>query len=226
MTKQQFIEKVLIVLNDANSGVFDGDMIGSDMVQINNYIEQQYPSAWRKAVNLLPKHYFAQKAESPPTPTGGVRVEADLPDGTGYIVLPNDYFRLVNLKMQGWEAACGEAVPENDLINAVQNNQYTRGNFKRPVCVLRKTLVSPPAPEGGDSELKDVIYYYSLKRGLDEHKIELFTYIPLVTELAAEVDVADNAIEILAHITAAEVLTTQEKFDVAKEVGQKYMQML
>ena len=212
MTKQQFIEKVLTVLNDVDSGVFGANMIGSDMVQINNYIERQYPSAWRKAANLLPKHHFQQQHKNDAV------VEADLPHGTGYIVLPKDFFKLVNLKMQGWEVACEDAQPETPHINAVQNNQYTRGNFKRPVCVLRKTMV--------DNSLKDVIYYYSLKEGETEHKIELFTYIPLVTELADPIDVDDDAAEILAHITAEAVLIGQEKFEVAKRVEEKYLKMI
>ncbi|MDR2683764.1 MAG: hypothetical protein LBB53_00070 [Prevotellaceae bacterium] len=213
MTAEQFIERVLTVLNDVNSEIFDAELIGSDEVQMNNHIRLLYPSAWRKAVNLLPKHHFRQKDGS------SLYIVPNLSDGTGYIILPNDFYRLANLRMKGWKISCFEALPENEQINRRQQNEYTRGSFLRPVCVLRREPVN-------NNIMVNVIWYYSLKRGLEQHEIEKFAYIPIETELPNPVSTTDTAAEIIAWITAEMMLTGQEKTKQADIVQQKYLQML
>ncbi|MDR0872829.1 MAG: hypothetical protein LBN27_05095 [Prevotellaceae bacterium] len=237
MTKQDFIQRVLTILNEADNVIDGATLIGADMVKIDLYVENLYPAAWRRAVNVLPRHFFKSYSFA-----GQPHVQ-NKPQGTGYVVLPDDFLVLTSFKMRGWDSACLVLQPETPAINSRQANEYTRGTWKRPVCVRRVIVDSTSL-----TKPKDVLFYYSMWRtdsltdhgsdsltdhgstSLTDHiyEIETALYIKNVkalTETGGTVDIDERLIEPLAYLTASTVLTSMEKYDLAKMLDQKFTEI-
>ena len=213
MNKQEFINQVLHILNEA--GTIDGaEMIGADMTQLNKYIEKHYPGAWRRAVKILPRSWFDTKSFA-----DAAKV-VDAPDGTGYVILPADFLLLSSFRMKTWKVACKEAQEETPDINFKQSNEYLRGTPYEPVCVLR--LIN------SENTLKKAMYYYSVARSAsaDTHIVEEALYIPNVTTLADDVAIDDKLAEPLAYICAIAVLTTLEKATAAKAIEAELLKLI
>ena len=128
--KEKFISRVMQIMNelgwnDTQSGAF----VGSNTTKVVGHIENVFVDAWRKAVNLLPKIYFNTKDFSKS------RLISDFNTGVGYVVLPDDFYTLFSFKMLGWYKSAETILDNSDPMASVQANEYTRGNFVRPVCV-------------------------------------------------------------------------------------------
>ena len=214
MTKPEFITKVLYILNEADADISGADMIGSDMTKLEQYIENLYPAAWRRAVSLLPLSWFEKKSFSTSTKV------VNATDGTGYIILPDDYLKLSSFKMTAWKQSCMEANDETPAINRKQANEYLRGNIYKPVCVLRFI--------NHESALKKAMWYYSLPRTTDEatHVVETALYIPNVTILATNAVIDNKLSEPLAYICASTVLISLEKTDSSKGIESLLLEMI
>ena len=214
MTKTQFINHVLHLLNEAGS--IDGaEMVGADMTQLNLYIENLFPGAYRRAVNIPTlKPYFENTSFAANTHV------VNAPDGTGYVILPENYLALQSFKMTGWKTNVLEAQAETPQVNRKQANEYTRGSVQRPVCVLRFI--------NHENALKRALYYYSLPRRADAsgHSIEQALYIANVSTLADEINISEQLFEPLAHICAAAVLTSFEKTDAAKAIEAELIKLI
>lgn len=212
MTKDEFIQQVLHILNEAGS--IDGtEMIGADMTNINVQIEKLFPTAYRRAIKILSRTWFDTSSFATSTHVGNG------PDGTGYIVLPSDYMTLSSFKMAGWKAACLEAPDETPAINRKQDNEYTRGTAQRPACVIRHIST--------DNTLSRALYYYSLPKRADatSHVIEHALYIR-VKALTENIEISEQLFEPLAYIVAAAVLTTFEKYDAAKVIEAELIKLI
>lgn len=57
-------------------------------------------------------------------------------DGGGLLTIPDDFLRLVNLKMTGWNRSVSMVAGEGSDIDLMQRNKYTRGTAIKPVCVF------------------------------------------------------------------------------------------
>ena len=212
MTKLEFITQVLHILNEAGS--IDGaEMIGADMTMLNTQIEKLFPAAYRRAVKILPRTWFV------PISFADANKVANAPDGTGYVILPDDYLALSKFRMKGWKASSMEAPEETIAINRKQQNEYLRGTPERPVCVLR--LITH------ENALKKALYYYSLPRQADgtSHVVEEALYINIQT-LTDDINISEQLFEPLAYITASAVLTTFEKTTQADKVEAEILKMI
>ena len=78
----------------------------------------------------------------------------DNQDGSGYIKLPDDFLRLVALKMSGWKIGVNQAVKEGTQKALQQTNPFVRGTPAKPVCV-----------EGHDADGNLVLEFYSVPTG-------------------------------------------------------------
>ena len=138
---------------------------------------------------------------------------SDLPNGTGYILLPKDFYLLSKFKMTGWKIAAMEASIANSRTANIQNNEYTRGSEIRPAVVIDNKEV--------DGVIKPVLEYYSLQKGLSAHTVEEALYVPVVEELSGkpttyDLGINDQIIIPLAYLSAATVFTIFEKYPVAQ----------
>lgn len=88
---------------------------------------------------------------------------ADSGDGkTGSITLPDDFIRLVSLKMSDWHRPVSVFALPGDEIDKMQSNKHIRGGVAKPVAVLHKGTTGYKAK------------YYSVN---SSHEVEEFLYI-------------------------------------------------
>jgi hypothetical protein len=213
MNKTEFIALTMNVLNEADADMMQAELTGADMTQLETYIEKMWGSVWKKAVNLFPVHWFT------PVSFADAPIKGDGPDGTGYVVLPNDFLKLISFRMKGWKNNVTTLRSETEDENRRQTNEYTRGNANRPVCVLRWTT--------HENELSKAIYYYSLPRMADatDHVVNEALYISNIN-LDEETEINDIMGNALAHLAAATVLYSMEKADQAKVVENEMVKMI
>ena len=218
MTKQEYINRVLLIMNESN--MFDqsgNSMLGADVTQVDRYIEGSYVDAWRRCVKVMPRAWFKNETfiNEP--------IVSDLADGTGYVRLPDDFYLLSRFKMKGWQKAVLEAYNENEKTASIQTNEYTRGSEIRPVCTISNMIVL------GNSV--QALNYYSLRKGLNTHEIEEAIYVPVCKPLkdilvGDDIGLSDQVIEPMAYLSASGVFTMFEKYDIARELEGKAVQMV
>lgn len=119
----------------------------------------------------------------------------------GYVILPDNFLRLVSFKMAEWSRAVSTTLKVTDKKYATQRNKYTRGKTQKPQVALSHRTSS------GDS--KRVLEYYSVD---ESHSIDWFYYIQ---ETKAE-DVQQNLVDALTWVVAGMVLQITERVDLAK----------
>jgi len=212
MTKDSYIQRVLQILNEAD--VNTEELIGADMTTITLFIEKHYPASWRRALKAMRRTWF-----EPQSFVTGAKV-ANGPEGTGYVIVPDDYLELYSFRMTGWKTDCIEAPEETALINRKQANEFTRGTAQRPVCVIRTTMYN--------GTVKRALHYYSLPSTADgsNQTIEKALYIPNVTTLGNTINVTEQGAEPLCWISAATILTTLEKEQTAKIIESKITEII
>lgn len=217
MTKQEFINRVLLIMNEASMADPSGNMfIGADTAQMDRQIEGSFVDGWRRCVKVMPRSWFENKTFK------SALLTPDLTQGTGYVELPTDFYLLSSFKMKGWQKPVQEASIVNELVSDIQSNEYTRGSEIRPICVIDLEEI--------EGEIKNVLRYYSLKKGADSHEVEQAIYVPVAKPLkeidaTEELKLSDQVIEPLAYITASTVFTMHEKSDIAQALDARAVEM-
>jgi hypothetical protein len=217
MTKENYIKRVLLIMNEA--GLIDtlgNSMLGADTAQVDRYIEGSYVDAWRQCAKVMPRNWFENKDFTDRVPT------PNLAQGTGYVVLPDNFYLLTAFRMTGWKKTVYEAGIEDEKISSIQSNEYTRGSTIRPVCTI--------SSEWHNGEIRGVLNYYSLPKGLSAHKVEKAIYVPVVEPVLGKMDdyelrLTEQVIEPIAYLSAATVFTMFEKYDIAKALEQRAISM-
>ena len=217
MKKLEYISRVLLIMNemgrDDTQSIFTQ---GADSTQVDRYIEGSFIDAWRRCAAVLPKSWFGKKSFKT-----GQHVK-NLTEGTGYVVLPSDFYLLNSFKMVVWKKTVYDAYVQNDRISSIQANDFTRGSQIRPVTVLDTVEIGGAFP--------NVLRYYSLPKNLTNHTVEEAIYIPSVKPMSEytieeDIDIDPRIIEPLAYLSASTVFTIFEKYDIAKALEEKVVQM-
>lgn len=84
-------------------------------------------------------------------------------DGGGTLTVPEDFLRIVSLKMEGWNRSVTTIAGEGSDIDLMQRNRYSRGTAMKPVCVMSH-----------DASGNKVIEYFGASSG-----VERALYMPL-----------------------------------------------
>ena len=145
MNKSEYINRVLLIMNEA--GLFDREgnsFIGADVAQIDRFIEGSFVDAWRRCAQVMPKAWFKNQSFR------NAILKQYLSDGTGYVVLPDDFYMLTCFKMSGWKKPVLDAYILNERTSSIQSNAYTRGSQVRPVAVIEPVAaidyIATPTP--------------------------------------------------------------------------------
>ena len=191
--------------------------IGADTAQIDRQIEGSFVDAWRRCVKVMPRTWFENKSFKS---TAGL--VPNLAQGTGFVELPEDFYLLSAFKMETWQKAVQEAYVANDLVTSIQSNEYTRGSEIRPVCVIDIDEV--------EGQIKQVLRYYSVKKGQSAHVVEQAIYVPVAKPLKEinatdELKLSDQVIEPLAYLTASTVFTMHEKNAISQALDARAVEM-
>lgn len=152
--KDEIISKVKAIMNEIGEEETNSSLLDEDTIKIDQYIESCIGDALAMIV---------LKSAIPVNPKKGTSNPVNNNDGTGYIVLPDDFLKLIAFKMEGWKRTVSEAFPLDSEKAKQQSNEYTRGGNNKPVCVLSYS------PEG-----KKILEYYSVTGS--NHTVSVFVY--------------------------------------------------
>lgn len=185
----------------------------------------------------LPDHYWKVTSQSYDEATGIARAEIhvetgqirEMNDGTGYVILPDDFLRLYRFKLREWAVAAHRAYEVDDHVAALQSNPYTRGTKQRPVVVVKPCTyyTFPPEQDGEKPDINDwglqsgyALWYYSVAatRHVGEHDIEEATYVADLQEMPEEVGITHSCIAPLTYLTAYRVCLSMEKIEQARRL--------
>lgn len=125
-------------------------------------------------------------------------------DGSGFILLPDDYVRLVVFKMSDWERAVYEPLRVTDVRYQLQHSRYKgiRGNKQKPMVVYVNR------PEGKALE------FYSC--GSEDAFMELGQYIPKpYIDCTDGIDISEDCYNAVVYMTAGLLLMAYGEIDKA-----------
>lgn len=112
-------------------------------------------------------------------------------DGSGHVLLPEDFMRLVSFRMSDWRRRCVSAVSEDSREYALQRGVYAglRGTPERPVCALILR------PEG------KVLEYYSCRD--EEAAVSDAVYMPWPRVESGGIDISRRCYRAVVYAAAA-----------------------
>lgn len=193
MERIALINKVKTILDEISSEAMPIVDVG---VEDNNPLDQMIESLLdESAVEVLMKAPF-YRLDITTWDAEPVAYEKD--PTTGYILLPEDFLRLVYFRMDDWLRPVTELATKGDPVSLRQYNKHIRGGVARPIGVLSKTADGM------------IIEYYSTFT--KDHHVEDFQYI----RKAAAEEISDQMVDALCWICAGKVLIVIGRADQAK----------
>lgn len=127
-------------------------------------------------------------------------IQTQYTDGHGCLVIPDDWLRLVALKLKSWQSTLTMLMEPGSKEAQMQASRWTRGTPQKP-----KGMITTSPTSG-----KRVLMYWTAGRydanhapvgAVYDHEVELFTYIPYQklenvysTEIGQEKEVKDQKI--------------------------------
>lgn len=96
------------------------------------------------------------------SPETGLAQAVDDGEGTGHVVLPEGYLRLLEFKMKEWRRPVNAVAVAGSDVALRQHSPFTRGGCCKPVCVF------------GHRDGKPVLEYYTVR---GDHTVERFSYV-------------------------------------------------
>lgn len=193
MDREQIIERVLCCLDEAGiTQVIDPLLEGP----IENFLDE----AGRELMKVVPAYPFRDKFSNFTPQNNGL---VDYGDGSGSVLLPVGFVRMVSFRMAGWKCDATHLYTINDPIYKKQSNPYLRGGVSNPVVVLSGKR----------------LHYYSLPKGV-EHVVEKAEFLSDMP-----VDMFDDVlIDALTWLTASKVLYVLNEDSQAEMAHGQYVQ--
>lgn len=136
--------------------------------------------------------------------------------GRGRVLLPDDFMRLINFRMNDWERTVYEALSPADPEYKMQSSRFggIRGNPQKPVCAIVNR------PEGKALE------FYSCKS--EDAYVAEGQYVPYprIDEYGG-IDISERCYRAVVYMTAGLVLLSygeQEKASAMMEISKSMIQ--
>lgn len=124
--------------------------------------------------------------------------------GSGFVLLPDDFMRLMAFRMSDWERTAYEAISPDDPRYAMQSSRYggIRGNPQKPVCAIVMR------PEGRALE------FYS--SGTTDEQVVAGIYLPYPKiDADGMIEICERCYSATVYAVASLVLTTLGENDRA-----------
>lgn len=185
------IRDVRILMDDSTQTSSDLAELGIESnltyVETDNLIKRCIVEAIRTEYAMADISVIEGKEYTPTVQAGA--------SGTGTLSLPEDYMRLVCVKMNGWKLPCTNIVLITDPKYVLQKNRYSRGNSTHPVLVKNGS----------------VLEYYSVPAGTTA-ACEYFRYLPLPTISSSTVEIEPLLYNrIITRITALTLASLKDE---------------
>lgn len=125
-------------------------------------------------------------------------------DGSGFVVLPDDFMRLMAFKMSDWERVVTDAITVDDPMYAKQSSRYKgiRGNKQKPVCAIVNR------PEGR------VLEFYSCDNESATMEMGVYRPYPKIDEYKG-VEISERCYMAVVYVIGALTLMTYGATDKA-----------
>ena len=162
----ELVKEVRVTL-DENQVESEYLQSSTENMELNEIIRSKMPDAVRGIVEMCPVSLLNADAL---TLADDDRTENE--DGSGFVVLPNDFLRLVSFKLASWNRSVTSVADEESPTGLMQRNAFTRGTPMKPVCVLSHK-----------ADGRRVLEYFTASGGNDT--VERALYVPnpsIVTE--------------------------------------------
>lgn len=193
LSRDEIIRKVLSVIDELGNSV-------SIDATLNYPIANLLDQAGRDLLMVVPVGAINTK-----TTFNSASHKANA-DGTGEMVLPDDFVRLLCFKMRGWHRGVYHAISTNSNRYAKQFHRATRGGVAAPVVAISANRLE----------------YFSVL--LDaEHFVEVAEYVGF-----SEVDSTypHKLVDVLIWLTAAMSLKVMSEYDASKLAMEEYERLL
>lgn len=124
--------------------------------------------------------------------------------GSGWVLLPGDFMRLIAFRMSDWERTVYTAISADDPLYSKQSSRYKgiRGNIQKPVCAIVNR------PEGKALE------FYSCKSEAAYVSRASYQPYPCIDENDG-IDISERCYEAVIYNVAALALATYGEADKA-----------
>lgn len=168
-----------------------------DTLSLEEIIRSKIEEAVRRIESTAPPHYLEEGH------TFGDAVNSN-GDGSGWILLPDDFMRLVAFRMSDWERTVYAAISADDPEYAKQSSRYKglRGNVQQPVCAIVNR------PEG------KVLEFYSCNS--EQAYVSRANYIPYpAIDTDNGIDICERCYTSVVYTVAALTLMTYGENDKA-----------
>lgn len=138
---------------------------GLDNMELNEIIRSKLIDAARSILEVCPLNMLEPKEF---VAFEDKQIKND--DGSGYVVLPDDFLRLSQFKLNSWNRSVVNAAEEGSAISYMQRNLFTRGTPVKPVCVFAHNASG-----------KRIMEYYTAGKLNDtyDHNVEKALYVQL-----------------------------------------------
>lgn len=199
--------KVAIDQNsDSGQLLLDGDI---DTLSLDEIIRSKIEEAGRRVETSAPTHLLEE---------GHIFGNAIFweKNGCGWVLLPDDFMRLIAFRMSDWERTVYAAISVDEPKYKKQSSRYKgiRGNTQKPVCAIVNRA------EGKALE------FYSCDS--EDAQIVRSSYLPYPEiDEAGGIDISERCYSAVVYAAAALVLATYgdaDKASVMTELSKSFLQ--
>lgn len=174
-----------------------------ETLSLDELIRTKVLEATRRVESTAPVHYLEEGHTFGEDAVYWEKLES------GWVLLPNDFMRLIAFKMSDWERTVYAAISVDDPQYQKQSSRYKgiRGNVQKPVCAIVNRA------EGKALE------FYSCNS--QEAYIARASYIPY-PEIDEDggIDISERCYTSVVYMTASLVLSTYGEADLASAMLQ------
>lgn len=126
VSMEELIKDVRIAL-DENADQSSYIQSNADNLELDDIIRAKLPEAARDVTESADVEMLEPET---------MATELTVTEGGGKLTVPDDFLRLVSLKMKEWNRSVTVVAGEGSDIELMQRNRYTRGTAMKPVCVM------------------------------------------------------------------------------------------
>lgn len=199
--------RICIDQNKTSEALFDeGDI---ETLALDDIIRQKIPEAVRRVHTDAPTYLLEEGFNFGDAVYWGDKE-------SGYVLLPDDFMRLIMFRMSDWERTVYTAISTEDEEYEKMSSRFKgiRGTAQRPVCVIALR------PEGKALE------FYSCKSEMAQVSKATYLPYPKVDEDGG-IDICERCLTAVIYTTAALVLNTygeMQKVSALSELAKTALQ--
>lgn len=195
ITENSLKDKVFTLLNESDNTNTQISLITDDTLTLEKYIRSLLPDA----VLFVQMNKSKGVLNSKNISNCEIKIASD---GKGIVILPDDYIRLVSMKLDIWKNECCGSFVVGSVMDNIQTNKYMRAGICTPVCI-----------EGVSSSNERILIVYPVSDTLPV--VETFVYEARYNESEGITGGSESLVKAVAYECAALLCNVFEKIETA-----------